>query len=267
MHCMNDSTKTFKMAAIGGTVAQEHCGGFSFENCKSYQARICTTLFKINIDICLFMMVLFLGVIQEQQRILLLLIRIVPRFTTLLQIFSKYTQKDLCCCGAGTAADKEYVTQLISSNIQLHFLLDVRYDLIARIVTALRMLKQRLFRYQGYISAALVLGGVNLNGPTLHTVYPHGSTDKLPYVTMGYGSLAAMSVFESRCKPDMELDEAKKLVRDAIAAGIFNDLGSGSNVDLCIITKEGTEYLRPYDVANDKGVRQGRYSYKRGTTG
>ena len=40
-------------------------------------------------------------------------------------------------------------------------------------------------RYQGYISAALVLGGVDLNGPTLHTVYPHGSTDKLPYVTMG----------------------------------------------------------------------------------
>lgn len=72
-------------------------------------------------------------------------------------------------------------------------------------MTALRMLKQLLFRYQGYISAALVLGGVDLNGPTLHTVYPHGSTDKLPYVTMGSGSLAAMSVFESRYKPDMEL--------------------------------------------------------------
>ncbi|XP_067024133.1 proteasome subunit beta type-7-like isoform X2 [Acropora muricata] len=62
------------------------------------------------------------------------------------------------------------------------------------------------------------------------------------------------------------LMKLKKLVCDAIAAGIFNDLGSGSNVDLCIIPKEGTEYLRPYNVANDKGVRQGRYSYKRGTT-
>lgn len=28
-----------------------------------------------------------------------------------------------------------------------------------------------------------------------------------------------------------------ELVADAICAGIFNDLGSGSNVDLCIITK------------------------------
>ena len=33
------------------------------------------------------------------------------------------------------------------------------------------------------------MGGVDLNGPTLHTVYPHGSTDKLPYVTMGRSML------------------------------------------------------------------------------
>lgn len=50
-------------------------------------------------------------------------------------------------------------------------------------------------------------------------------------------------------------DEAMKLVRDAIAAGIFNDLGSGSNIDLCIITKDKVEYIRPYDEANKKGVR------------
>lgn len=40
-------------------------------------------------------------------------------------------------------------------------------------------------RYQGYVSAALVLGGVDTTGAYLYTVYPHGSTDKLPYVTMG----------------------------------------------------------------------------------
>ena len=39
--------------------------------------------------------------------------------------------------------------------------------------------------YHGYLSAALVLGGVDYTGPTLCTIYPHGSTDKLPFVTMG----------------------------------------------------------------------------------
>ena len=45
------------------------------------------------------------------------------------------------------------------------------------------------------------------------------------------------------------------LVRNAIAAGIFNDLGSGSNIDLCIITEDKVDYIRPYDEANIKGKR------------
>ena len=42
-----------------------------------------------------------------------------------------------------------------------------------------------VFRYRGHISAALVLGGYDVTGPSLYTIAPHGSTDKLPYVTMG----------------------------------------------------------------------------------
>uniref|UniRef100_A0A3Q0SCH1 proteasome endopeptidase complex n=1 Tax=Amphilophus citrinellus TaxID=61819 RepID=A0A3Q0SCH1_AMPCI len=168
------------------------------------------------------------------------------------------------CCGAGTAADTEMTTQLISSNLELHSLSTGR---LPRVATANRMLKQMLFRYQGYIGAALVLGGVDCNGPHLYSIYPHGSTDKLPYVTMGSGSLAAMAVFEDRYKPDMEEEEAMQLVRDAIASGIFNDLGSGSNIDLCVITKTKVNYIRPHDEANSKGIRTGDYKYKRGTTG
>lgn len=61
------------------------------------------------------------------------------------------------------------------------------------------------YRYQGYIGAALVLGGVDKFGPTLYCIHPHGSTDKIPYTTMGSGSLAAMAVFESRWKPDLSV--------------------------------------------------------------
>jgi hypothetical protein len=64
-------------------------------------------------------------------------------------------------------------------------------------------------RYQGHISAALVLGGVDSTGPHLYSVWPHGSTDKLPYVTMGSGSLAAMATFEARFKPNMEVSRPR----------------------------------------------------------
>ncbi|KAM6316422.1 proteasome subunit beta type-7 isoform 2-T2 [Podargus strigoides] len=112
-----------------------------------------------------------------------------------------FISPNIYCCGAGTAADTDMTTQLISSNLELHSLSTGR---LPRVVTANRMLKQMLFRYQGYIGAALVLGGVDVTGPHLYSIYPHGSTDKLPYVTMGSGSLAAMAVFEDKYKMDME---------------------------------------------------------------
>jgi hypothetical protein len=107
------------------------------------------------------------------------------------------------------------------------------------------MLKQMLYRHQGHISAALVLGGVDVHGPHLYSIYPHGSVDKLPYVTMGSGSLAAMGVFEDGYRSGMNKEDGCKLVRDAIAAGIFNDLGSGSNIDVCVITADGVECVSP----------------------
>ncbi|XP_015422587.1 PREDICTED: proteasome subunit beta type-7 isoform X2 [Myotis davidii] len=95
-----------------------------------------------------------------------------------------FISPNIYCCGAGTAADTDMTTQLISSNLELHSLSTGR---LPRVVTANRMLKQMLFRYQGYIGAALVLGGVDITGPHLYSIYPHGSTDKLPYVTMASG--------------------------------------------------------------------------------
>jgi len=174
-----------------------------------------------------------------------------------------YIAPNIYCCGAGTAADTEMTTNMIASQLELHRLNTGRR---ARVCTANRMLKQFLFRYQGHISAALVLGGVDSDGPRLMSIHPHGSTDRLPYVTMGSGSLAAMAVFEDRYRPNMEKAEAMQLVRDGIAAGVFNDLGSGTNIDLCIITDGNLEYLRPYDEPNPKGERQGDYKYKPGTT-
>ena len=125
-------------------------------------------------------------------------------------------------------------------------------------------------RYGGNISAALVLGGVDCKGSHLFSIHPHGSVDELSYTTMGSGSLAAMAIFEVGWHEDMEEEEAKKLVHDAISAGIFNDLGSGSSVDLCVIREDGTEYFRGYSHPNgfrgtDKKTSK-EYTYPRGTT-
>lgn len=182
-----------------------------------------------------------------------------------------YLAPNIYCCGAGTAADTEKTTDLIAA--QLELLRMDTHSSTSRVVTACTLLKRMLFKYQGHISAALVLGGCDPQGPHVYQIYPHGSTGKLPYTTMGSGSLAAMSVFESSWKENMTEEQANMLVQRAIGAGIFNDLGSGSNVDICIIRMDGTvSYNRNAVMANpvqplrDAICHSERLTIQRGTT-
>lgn len=174
-----------------------------------------------------------------------------------------YITPNIWCAGAGTAADTEFTTALISSNLELHALNTGRKP---RVVTCMTLLKQHLFRYQGHIGAYLVVAGVDPTGSHLFTVHAHGSTDKLPYVTMGSGSLAAMSVFESTWRPGLDRQGAVDICAHAIEAGIFNDLGSGSNVDVAVITEEKTTLLRNYIKPNEREKKARDYKFRRGTT-
>lgn len=150
---------------------------------------------------------------------------------------------NIVCAGAGTAADTENVTMMVESELTLNRL-ETRKQ--SRVIQALTMLKRHLYQYQGYVSAALVLGGVDVDGPFLGTIAPHGSTDRLPFVAMGSGSLAAMGVLESGYKDNMTVEEAKQLVTAAICGGIFNDPFSGTQVDVAHITKTNTDITYGY---------------------
>ncbi|KAJ8920629.1 hypothetical protein NQ315_004768 [Exocentrus adspersus] len=116
--------------------------------------------------------------------------------------------------------------------------------------------KQCLGRTPKNWGAALILGGVDVKDPpsipdlTLWLIRPFTFHNN----EFRSGSLAAMSVFESGWKPDLDEEAGVQQVRNSIAAGVFNDLGSGSNIDSYIIRKGATDYRRTYDEANKKGI-------------
>ena len=60
------------------------------------------------------------------------------------------------------------------------------------------------------------------------------------YVSLGSGSLAATGILETEYRDGLSFAEAQALCVKAISAGIIEDLGSGSNVDICLISK--TQY-------------------------
>lgn len=169
------------------------------------------------------------------------------------------------CCGAGTAADMHQTTLYTSANMEL-----IRRNTNRKLVpvrAAAQFAKQYLYAYQAKISSYLIFGGVDNDGSHIYSVWAHGSSDRLPFQSLGSGAFAAMSIFESRWKPGMTQAECMKLVRDAVASGIHNDLGSGSNVDLVVITKNSHKKIHGYEIAAEKGVRRCDYTFIRGTTG
>jgi len=239
-------------------------GGFSFENCKrnaylASQAEIKPpTAMKSGTTIC--------G-IQLKDAVVL---AADTRATEGPMVADKnceklhYIAKNVFCAGAGTAADLEHTTQLMESQMEL---LKMATGTPTRVCTVVRRLSQMLFKYQGYVGCALVLGGVDVTGPHLYQIYPHGSTDKLPFTTMGSGSLAAMAILESEYNENMTIEEGKALVAKAIRAGIFNDLGSGGNVDVCVITKDsGGTILRNHEKPNERKFKAQYKGFPVGTT-
>jgi len=244
-------------------VLQESRGGFSFENCErnkylGEKAGIKPpTAMKSGTTIC--------GVVCKDAVVLAADTRATEGPIVADKNCEKlhYITSNIYCAGAGTAADLEHTTAIMESQMEL---LRLATNTNPRVCTVVRRLSTMLFRYQGYVGCALVLGGVDVKGPHLYQIYPHGSTDSLPFTTMGSGSLCAMSVLESEYKSDMTIDEGIALVSKAIRAGIFNDLGSGGNVDVCVITKDGGKILRNHEKPNPRKFKAQFEGFRKGCT-
>lgn len=133
-----------------------------------------------------------------------------------------------------------------------------------RVQLAALKLTSHAFKYGGQIGTHLIVGGVDCKGPQLIECSNDGNMYSMPYHTTGSGSLAAMAILETNFKDGLTREEAIALVVAAIEAGIYHDLGSGSNVDVCIITKNKVESLRNYKHDNFKVYsKPGGYEFKK----
>jgi 20S proteasome subunit beta 2 len=158
---------------------------------------------------------------------------------------------NIYACGAGTSADLEFTTRRAYYTIKARRALECSIgndetpandsaDESINVAYACQFLEEYLFEQKGSCQAYLIVGGVYKEKPLLRAIHPHGSTDEVSYTAMGSGSLAAMAMLEDQYRPNVSVDEAVQLAVRAITAGIENDLGSGSQVDVCIIRKDSS---------------------------
>lgn len=137
--------------------------------------------------------------------------------------------------GAGTSADLEHLTREARFAGKLEGL---HHDHPTTTVHwLLQYLQTRLYEQQGNCQANLIVAGMdNVTGKgLLRALHPHGSMDVVDYTALGSGGYAAMAVLEDEYRPDLSLEEAVDVCVRAVTAGIRHDLGSGNQVDVCVL--------------------------------
>eukprot|EP01031_Cornospumella_fuschlensis_P037244 gene37244-45212_t len=159
-------------------------------------------------------------------------------------------------CAAGTSADCDHLCRKTRQALALQSIeseLSGDYGALNSIPSAVDSLCDFLsHRANGgrKPSAVFIIGGVDSEGAKLYQIDSDGLPLRVAYGSLGSGSPDAISVLETQCadkaRPsqshldidtyvDISVEEGIEIVRKAVQAGILNDLGSGSHVDLCVI--------------------------------
>lgn len=68
---------------------------------------------------------------------------------------------------------------------------------------------------------------------------PLGSLIEDNYAALGTGAKLAIAIIDASYKPDMSLQDAKKLAVQALKAALERDPVSGGGIDLVVIDKNG----------------------------
>lgn len=184
--------------------------------------------------------------------------------------------KNIMACAAGTSADCDQITRKARHFLQLVKIekeLALEYDTTDTLVTAVTSISDSIRTSETNqnsrkVQSVMIVGGVDSHGPSLFQIDAQGVLTRISYGALGSGCTDALAVLEnarqtwhrrnysaenSLAEPHIEsisVEEAIPAVRRAVQAGILNDLGSGSHVDLCVITAKGTRTWRETQVSS-----------------
>jgi 20S proteasome subunit beta 2 len=161
------------------------------------------------------------------------------------------------CCGAGTSAHCDYVTRKAKHELGLY---SIDRELAGEqtldpVSSALRSIIKSINNAKASLQSVFILGGVDDNEIALYQIDDDGTSLRLGFAALGSGSTDAIAILETQREiwnnrtelvtnrndkymENINTDEAIASVRKAVQAGILNDLGSGSHVDLLVIQKD-----------------------------
>jgi len=143
----------------------------------------------------------------------------------------------LAIASAGIIADMQTLAKILKVNAKAYELEMRRKPSVHAMAKLLSvaMFSRRIMPF----FAEVLVGGIDDEGPHLIVMDPLGSLIEDNYAALGTGAKLAIAIIDASYKPDMPLQDAKKLAVQALKAALERDPVSGGGVDLVVIDKNG----------------------------
>ncbi|MDD5192431.1 MAG: proteasome subunit beta [Candidatus Nanoarchaeia archaeon] len=169
-------------------------------------------------------------------------------------VLSKNTKKAvkvndyLVMSGTGNASDIEMQKKIIAAQLKLKELKSKKRPSVKEAANLIGMITYQNIRQPAMIPSIVgtLVAGFNEDGTTeLYTIEPAGTAMKVEDYDANFGSGMpfVLGLLERQYKEDMTVEEATKLAVEAIKSSTQRDTGSGSGIDVFIITKEGIKQV------------------------
>ena len=150
--------------------------------------------------------------------------------------------KHLAMTIAGGVADAQKLVDTKRYNANIYRLQNKEH---MPVKSAARLCSNILFnqRYFPYYVQIIMGGFTEQEGGTIYNIDLFGSITTEKFISTGSGSPVAYGYLESEFKDNMSVHDAYKVAMQAIAAAIRRNAGTGDNINVVIIDKNGYREL------------------------
>lgn len=151
---------------------------------------------------------------------------------------------------AGLVGDLQSLTRILRAETELYELrTKKRMPVKSASILLSNILYSGRWSFFPYL-VQMIVAGFDDDGPQLFILHPDGSSlEEKKFFSTGSGSPFAFGVLETVYKPDISIEDGKKLAVRAVKAAVERDIGSGGKgIDVAVIDRQGFKMLEKEEV-------------------
>jgi len=149
---------------------------------------------------------------------------------------------------AGNVSDIQYIIRLAKAELGLK---RIKSKTIPSIKEAANLFASLCYENIRKFSTVVgishfIMGGKDSSGFSLYDITPDGSVvEEKKFATSGaYGSIIGLGLLDNEWKPNMSMEEGKKLAMKIISTAVKRDATVGEGIDVVAIDKNGASEIK-----------------------